>query len=271
VFGGYSLGLKIAVAGKGGVGKTTVAGSLARLFAREGLSVFAIDADPSMNLYKALGISHETMNGVTPISEMSDLIEERTGARPGSLGGVFILNPKVADIPDRFKVTGPDGVQLLVMGTITQPSGGCMCPSNALVRALLSHLVLKRDEIVILDMVAGIEHLGRGTAKAVDAMIIVVEPGARSLDLARRIKELAEGLGVKKLFLVANKVSDDEEAQFLRKASGGLGLELIGIIPYDREVIKADLNDTSPMDFAPESEAMKEIKKIKMRLERELA
>ncbi len=265
------MGLKIAVAGKGGVGKTTVAGSLARLFGRDGLSVFAIDADPSMNLYKALGIPSETMKKITPISEMHDLVEERTGARPGSSGGVFILNPKVSDIPDRFKVTGPDNVQLLVMGTVTQPSGGCLCPSNSLVRALMSHLVLKRDEVVVLDMVAGIEHLGRGTAKAVDAMIIVVEPGSRSLDLAGRIKELAEGLGVKKLFIVGNKVSDDEEVKFLQKASKDLGLELLAMIPFDREIAKADLRDNAPLDFAPESEAMKQIIKIKKRLEQELA
>ncbi|MGQ9720025.1 MAG: ATP-binding protein [Candidatus Jordarchaeum sp.] len=265
------MGIKIAVVGKGGTGKTTVAGSLARLFARDGFNVFAIDADPSMNLYKAVGVSNETMNKVTPISEMHDLVEERTGARPGSSGGVFILNPKVSDIPDRFKVAGPDNVQLLVMGTVTQPSGGCMCPSNSLVRALLSHLVLKRDEVIIMDMVAGIEHLGRGTAKAVDAMIIIVEPGARSLDLAGRIKELAEGLGVKKLFIVANKVADDEEAQILIKAGNELGLELLAVIPYDREIVKADLHDKAPLDAAPDSEAMKQIMKIRERLEKEFA
>lgn len=265
------MGLKIAVAGKGGVGKTTVAGILSRLFGREGLKVFAIDADPSMNLYKALGISREIMKRVTPISEMNDLVEERTGAKPGSLGGVFVLNPKVSDIPDRFKVAGPDGVQLLVMGTVTQPSGGCMCPSNALIRALLSHIVLKRDEVVVLDMEAGIEHLGRGTAKGVDAMLIVVEPGSRSMDIAKRIKELAEGLGVKKLFIVGNKVADEEDAKFLQKASQELGLELIALIPYDREVIKADLQDAAPLDVSPNSPSIKQIIKIKERLEKELS
>lgn len=253
------MGFKIAVAGKGGVGKTTIAGTLARLLSRKGFDVFAIDVDPGMNLYSSLGIPQDVARNITPISEMSDLIEERTGARPGSIGGVFILNPKVSDIPERFKIVGPDGVKLLVAGTVVNPGGGCMCPSNALVRALISHLILKRDEVVILDMEAGIEHLGRGTARNVDSMLIVTEPGARSVIVAEKIKNLALGLGVKRVFLVGNKISNEEEKRFLEEAAKRIGVKIAGLIPYDKNVIEADLANKALLDYAPNSPAVQSI------------
>ncbi|MHA1710524.1 MAG: nucleotide-binding protein [Candidatus Freyarchaeota archaeon] len=256
------MGFKMAVVGKGGVGKTTIAGTLARLLAKKGFDVFAIDVDPSMNLYSSLGIPKEVASRITPISEMNDLIEERTGAKPGSIGSVFILNPKVSDLPDRFKIIGPDGVKLLVAGTVVNPGGGCLCPSNALVRALISHMILRRDEVVILDMEAGVEHLGRGTAKNVDAMLIVVEPGAKSVDLAKRIKKLALGLGVKNVFLVGNKIANDDEKLFLERAANELEINAAGWIPYDKKVIEADLKNVALIDYAPQSPAVNEIRSI---------
>lgn len=264
------MGFKIAVAGKGGVGKTTIAGTLARLLARSGFDVFAIDVDPSMNLYTSLGIPKNVARSITPISEMNDLIEERTGAKPGSMGSVFVLNPKVSDLPDRFKVVGPDGVKLLVAGTVVNPGGGCMCPSNALVRALISHIVLKREEVVILDMEAGLEHLGRGTARNVDTMLIVVEPGARSIILAEKIKDLALGLGVKRAFLVGNKISSEDEKRFLEEAANRIGIKVAGWIPYDKNVIEADLADKALLDYAPDSPAVQSIKRLHDFLVKEL-
>ncbi|MEM2777454.1 MAG: carbon monoxide dehydrogenase accessory protein CooC [Candidatus Jordarchaeales archaeon] len=264
------MGFKVAVAGKGGVGKTTIAGTLARLLARRGFDVFAIDVDPSMNLHTSLGISKTVARSITPISEMSDLIEERTGAKPGSMGSVFILNPKVSDLPDKFMIVGPDGVKLLVAGTVVNPGGGCMCPSNALVRALISHLILKREEVVILDMEAGVEHLGRGTAKNVDAMLIVVEPGVRSISLAEKIKDLALGLGVKRVFLVGNKISSEEEKYFIEEAASKIGINVAGWIPYDKNVIDADLADKALLDYAPDSPAVQGITKLQEFLVKEL-
>ncbi|MBS7287716.1 MAG: AAA family ATPase [Candidatus Freyarchaeota archaeon] len=256
------MGFKVAVVGKGGVGKTTIAGTLARLLARSGFDVFAIDVDPSMNLHTSLGIPKDVVRNITPISEMSDLVEERTGAKPGSISGVFILNPKVSDLPDRFKVIGPDGVKLLVAGTVVNPGRGCMCPSNALVRALISHLILKREEAVILDMEAGVEHLGRGTARNVDAMLIIVEPGAKSITLAEKIKDLALRLGIKHVFLVGNKISSNEERRFLEDAANRIEIEIAGYIPYDRNVIDADLADKALLDYAPGSPAVQGIKDL---------
>ena len=163
--------IKIAISGKGGVGKTTLSGTLARLFARKGYDVLAIDADPSMNLASALGIK----NPPKPLTEFKELIDERAGGP----AGVFKLNPKVDDIAGKFGVTGPDNVKLLVMGTIERGGSGCMCPASSFLKALMRHVILKLNSVVILDMEAGLEHLGRGTTKGIDYMLIVVEPGTR--------------------------------------------------------------------------------------------
>ena len=256
------MGFKIAVVGKGGVGKTTIAGTLSRLFARNGYRVIAFDADPSMNLSSAIGISDEELSKIKPISEQKRLIEDRAGKK----GGVFILNPKVDDLPKKFQVIGPDGVRLLVMGTVETPASGCMCPDNALIRALIYHLILDVKDIVVLDMVAGIEHLGRGTAKAVDAMIIVIEPGRRSITLAKTIKNLALELGIKKLFLIGNKYSSNIEKNFIQKSADELGIELLASIPNDPKIRESDLRSIAPLDNDENSDAIKVIKKIYDRL-----
>jgi CO dehydrogenase maturation factor len=182
--------MKIAITGKGGVGKTTLSALLSHIFSSEGIRVVAVDADPDANLPQALGVSPGESEKIKPIAEIEELIEERTGAKPGAIGGIFKINPKVDDIPEGYGHR-IDGITLLVMGKSKTAASGCYCPENALLRRLLKHLIVERDEVVIVDMEAGIEHLTRGTAEGVDAFIVVVEPGQRSLQTAVQVKKLA--------------------------------------------------------------------------------
>jgi CO dehydrogenase maturation factor len=258
--------LKVAVAGKGGVGKTTISGVLARSLARRGCRVLAIDADPAMNLWLSLGIPKEALVNVIPLAENEDLIEERTGARPGSIGAVFSLTPKVSDIAERYGIRGPDGVTLLVLGTVKTAGGGCMCPANALLKALLRHLLLDRRDVVVLDMEAGLEHLGRGVVRGVDALLAVVEPSYRSIETAARVKRLAQDLGVKRIYAVGNKIGRAEEEAFIRREVERAGLDLFAAIPLDPAVPEAEMAGLSPIDYAPNSEAVKAIEKMGMRL-----
>lgn len=257
------MGIKIAVTGKGGVGKTTLAGTLARLFAKaKKYNVLAVDTDPALNLYSALGIPKMEFDKILPISEQNKLIEERAGPP----GGVFKVNPKVSDIPEQYSISGPDGLKLIKIGTVDKAGSGCLCPSNAFIRALIFHLVLNPNDIVIIDMEAGIEHLGRGVARNVDVMLIVVEPGSRSFQLAEKIKNLGKELGVKQIFVVANKVSTPEEEEFIQKTSSNLGLDLLGVIPLDRSLVEADVKGIAPIDYNPNSKTIQAIKKIKAKL-----
>ncbi len=230
------ISMKIAISGKGGVGKTLLAALLSKIFAESGYSVIAIDADPDANLAATLGFPHPEK--ITPISEMSDLIEERTGARPGKSAPYFKLNPKVDDIPEKY-AHRLDGIRLMRMGNVKPGGSGCYCPENALLKTLLAHLLVARDEVVILDMEAGIEHLGRGTAGAVDALIVVVEPGRRSIETAFSIKQLASELGLKKLAVVGNKIRSQSDKDFL--VSSLPGFKFLGFIPYDQAIVDADL------------------------------
>src|SRR4030042_1411934 len=195
--------MKMAISGKGGVGKPLLAAFLSKIFTESGYSVLAIDADPDSNLAATLGFPHP--EEITPMSELSDLIEERVGVRPGQSGSYFKLNPKVDDLPEKYSVK-LDGIRLMVMGRIKRGGTGCYCPEGALLQALLSHLLLQRKEVVILDMEAGIEHLTRGTAQGVDILIVVVEPGRRSIETAQRIFELASDLHMKRIAVVGNKI-----------------------------------------------------------------
>jgi CO dehydrogenase maturation factor len=235
--------MKIAISGKGGVGKTLLASLLAKIFAQSGYSVIAIDADPDANLAATLGFPEPEK--ITPISEMADLIEERTGARPGQSAPYFKLNPKVDDIPEKFAMK-MDGIRLMLMGRVKRGGAGCYCPESALLQTLMSHLLLARNEVVIMDMEAGIEHLGRGTARAVDKLIIVVEPGRRSIETATSIRGLASEIGLESLAVVGNKVRNESDREFL--ISNLPGFDFLGFIPYDQAVIEADHANLSPLE-----------------------
>ncbi len=228
---------KLAITGKGGVGKTTLTALLSYVYTRQGQDVIAIDADPAGNLGLAFGLTAEMDARLQPIAEMEDLIYERTGAQPGTIGGWFKLNPKVDDIPDNLSITH-DGVRLLRLGTVRGAGAGCMCPENALLKALVTHLLLRRNQTLLLDMEAGVEHLGRGTAEAVDAFIIVVEPGLRSLGTAAQIRDLAQGIGVKRIYLVANKTRGAQDEAFVREHAGGIAL--LGTLPFSPAALLAD-------------------------------
>jgi len=237
--------MKIAVAGKGGVGKPTICASLARLLADNGEKVFAIDADPNANLALSLGFSQEDANSFIPVVEMKSLIEERTGASPGAIGNYFTMNPRVDDLPDRFKKER-HGVMLLVVGAMKEPSAGCYCPENAFLKSLLMNMVFKRDETIMLDMEAGFEHLTRGTAQAFDAMLIVMEPSVRAVSTAEKIRTLAEKTGVRNIFYIINKVAGAADRKFIEKQE--LGGALLGFITHSAEVLDADRNGQCPYD-----------------------
>jgi CO dehydrogenase maturation factor len=258
--------MKLAITGKGGVGKTTLSSLLARLYASEGKAVLAIDANPDANLAMALGIPQDEARRITPIAEMNDLIEERTGARPGSGTPFFKLNPRVDDIPERFSAK-TDGIRLLTLGTVKTGGSGCMCPESALLKNLISHLILRESDVVIMDMDAGVEHLGRGTAQAMDALIIVVEPGRRSIQTAEAVKGLAADLGIERCYVVGSKTQSDADRQFI--TSSMTDFEVLGFINYNPKVREADLSGTNVFEADPAVVA--EVRSIKERLERKEA
>jgi len=229
-------GLKLAVAGKGGVGKTTLVALLAREAHARGWRVLAVDADPDANLATTLGYR----GPIRPLAEEEELIRERAGSQ-----GFVALNPRVDDIPERHWVE-VGGIRLLVLGGIRRGGGGCACPANALLRALLRHLVLDRDELVVVDMEAGIEHLGRATAQGVDALLVVVEPDLRSLETAARILPLAREIGLGRVWAVGNKVEGAEDEEFLRENLPP-GLDLLGSVPYLPELRRLEKVGSPPV------------------------
>ncbi len=222
------------------------------MLARDGYEVLAIDADPDMNLASSLGVEIPPK----PLVDYKDLIQERAGTE----GGAFIYNPKVDDIAGKYGVIGPDGVRMLVMGTVDKGGSGCMCPASAFLRALLRHLMLKEKSAVILDMEAGIEHLGRGTTRGMDLMIVVVEPGERSIETAERIKKLSSEIGIKRLSAVINKGGSGKVNHRLEE----LGIPILGEIPFDPKLMQADLEKRAPIDVG--GEAVEAILKIKEKL-----
>lgn len=239
--------MKIAVTGKGGVGKSTIAAALALTAAKHGGRVLALDLDPDANLASALGIPHDEQKKIVPISQQIKLIEERTGARVKQYGQVFRLNPEVSDVADNH-ATLHRGVSLLVVGAVKSGGSGCACPENTFVRALVTDLVLYKRDTLIMDMEAGIEHLGRGTAQGVDVMVVVVEPGQRSVDCAQTVIRMAGELGIKRLLFVANKVNNAADERFLREALPGR--DFAAVLPYSEALRSADRDGVSVLDAA---------------------
>lgn len=251
--------MKLAISGKGGVGKTMLSALLSREYAKNGYAVLAIDADPDTNLASALGFTNP--DEITPISEMKELVEERTGIKPGQPGSLFKLNPKVDDIPEKF-AQKIDGIRLMVMGKVKRGGSGCYCAENTLLQALMVHLLVARNEVVILDMAAGIEHLGRATAKAVDKLIIVVEPGRKSVETAFRIKKLAQDIGLNQIVAVGNKIRNPADRNFL--ISSLPGFEFLGFIPYDTAIIDAEISNALTLEAS--QSVIEEVKKIYTKL-----
>ncbi|MEM3626631.1 MAG: AAA family ATPase [Candidatus Bathyarchaeia archaeon] len=244
--------MKIAISGKGGVGKTLIAGGLACSFARRGLKTIAIDADPSPNLALTLGLSPAEARRILPISENRELVEAKTGT---GYPGVFRLSFTVDDIARDYSVKTPFGVNLIVMGTVKSAGSGCTCPANAIVRALLRHLIVERDEAVILDMEAGVEHMGRGTAKHVDTMLVITDANMKSLETAKRIYELAADMGIKEIFLVGNKIGNEAQKKIMEAFAEENNLKILTFIPFDQKVLEAEMHGETPLKYG-ESEAV---------------
>ena len=254
--------MKVAITGKGGVGKTTFASTLCRLYADEGRKVLAADVDPDANLGLALGLTEEEVNAIVPVSKMKELAKERTAANASNT--FYKLPPEVSDLPDALS-RDVNGVKLLVMGTVDTGGSGCVCPEHVMLKAILSSLVFRKDDVVVMDMEAGLEHLGRGTASMMDQFVVVIEPGARSIQTYGKVKELAADLGITKVRVVANKVRSAEDEAFIRERIPEE--DLLGFIHYNAEVIDADRNGKSPYDFS--AAAVEEIRAIKAKMDAE--
>ncbi len=224
-----------------------MAAALAGLMVRKGWKVLAVDADPDGNLAAALGASPQELLRIVPISKQRELIEERTGAKVREYGQMFRLNPEVADIADSYGITIA-GVTLLVLGAIETGGSGCACPENVLTRALVTDLVLHRKEALIMDMEAGIEHLGRATAQGVDTLLVMVEPSQRALDSARRVARLATEIGLRDVRFVANKIAAPADEQYLRRAL--VGEEIAGVIPWSEAIRLAERRGQPALETA---------------------
>jgi CO dehydrogenase maturation factor len=236
--------MKIAVSGKGGVGKTLIAGGLARGFAQRGLKTIAIDADSSPNLALTLGLSIEEARKIVPITENKTLVESKTGT---GYSGVYRLSFDVDDIVQEYSVSTPFGVNLIVMGTVRSMGSGCMCAPNAVIRALLRHLIVERNEVVVLDLEAGVEHIGRGTARQVDALLIVADSNLKSLEIAKHIHDLAEKAGMNHLYLIGNRIMNREQREAVERFAQKNNLSPLTFIPFDEKVIEAETLGATPL------------------------
>ena len=253
--------MKIAITGKGGVGKTTISSLFCRIFAAQNKQVLCIDADPDENLALALGFPDHIAENIQPISKMKDIIEQRTGTTLGGFGKMFKLNPKVDDFVDKFSKTH-NNISILKIGTVPKGGSGCYCPENVILKKLISHLILEKDDTLIIDMEAGLEHFSRGVTGGVDAFIVVVEPGIRSIKTYYKIKEMAADLDVKTVFTIANKVRNDDDLKYIKNLVDEKFL--LGSLSYNNNVIESDRKNLSPYDNA--SQSVDEVQKLIVKL-----
>ncbi len=251
--------MKIAIGGKGGVGKTTVCSVWAQLFAEEGHDVLAIDADPSLSLGAAFGLPAQSTP--KPLIEMKDLIAERTGTRRDAVGAYFRLNPTVSDLPEEHWLN-VGNVKLLVLGAVTRAGGGCACPEGAFLKALLTHTILQRDELVLVDLAAGVEFLGRASVQGIDAFVVVVEPGSRSIETAGNIAAMARELGIGTVGAIANKVTEPAQLDVIRSKLGDT--PLLGAVTYSKSIQEADLKRAPVMQA--DAAAVSELNEARHRL-----
>ena len=236
--------MKVAVSGKGGVGKTLIAGGLARGFVERGYKTMAIDADSSPNLALTLGLSAEDARKILPLTENKQLVDSKTST---GFSGVYNLNFTVDDIIRDYSVNTPLGVSLIVMGTVKAMESGCMCAPNAIVRAMLRHLMVERNEAVVLDLEAGVEHIGRGTARAVDTLLIVADSNLKSLEIAKHIHDMSAAAEMKQVYLVGNRVMNQTQEEAIRSFADKNGLKILALVPFDQKVIEADMLGETPL------------------------
>jgi len=252
-------GVKIAIGGKGGVGKTTVCAIWAQLFAESGFNVLAIDADPNTTLGSAFGIAPQQCP--EPLIRMKQLIAERTGTGKDAVGAYFRLNPKVSDLPEKYWLEA-NGLKLLVLGAITQAGAGCACPEGAFLKALLRHTILQRQELVLVDLAAGVEFMGRASVQGIDAFVAVVEPGGRSIETANNIAKMAKELGIGCVGTIANKIAEPAQAEVIK--SQLKDTVLLGTLRYSRSLQEADLR-RAPV-FGADAEVTEQLKQAKNKL-----
>jgi len=250
------MGLKIAIGGKGGVGKTTVCAVWAQLFSEEGFEVLAIDADPNSNLASAFGIASE--QSPEPLIKMKQLIAERTGTTKDAIGAYFKLNPKVSDLPEKYWLE-VNGLKLLVLGGISQAGAGCACPEGAFLKALLTHTILQRQEMVLVDLAAGVEFMGRASVQGIDALVVVVESGSRSIETARNIARMAKEMGIKHVAAIANKITETAQTNVIKSQLKDIAL--LGSLHYSRAVQEADLRRTPVIEA--DAELVEQLRKAK--------
>jgi len=249
-------GLKIAIGGKGGVGKTTVCAIWAQLFVKSGFDVLAIDADPNITLASAFGIASEQCP--EPLTSMKKLIAERTGTTKDAVGTYFKMNPKVSDLPEKYSLD-INGLKLLILGAITQGGAGCACPEGAFLKALLTHSILQRQELVLVDLAAGVEFLGRASIQGIDAFISIVEPGGRSIETANNTNKMAKDLGIDCIGTIANKVTESAQVEMIK--SQLIDTTLLGTLGYSRHLQEADLKRAAI--FEADVEVTKQLEQAK--------